>query len=137
MEIYTPYDVTTSRAEKTSIAFFVNFGGKEKLFCLPDNSLKFANYESVQYRLQFSGIKKRAKVSFHIGTLKEGPLHISSFLLQISCEKQNKLSKLVRQKCLCFLCAPKLIAKNAHLFVLVRTLWMRETTNQNLIQILQ
>ena len=27
--------------------------------------LKFENYESVQHRLQFSGIKKRAKISFH------------------------------------------------------------------------
>ena len=27
--------------------------------------LKFKNYESVQHRLQFSGIKKRAKISFH------------------------------------------------------------------------
>ena len=29
------------------------------------SELKFENYESVQHRLQFSGIKKGAKISFH------------------------------------------------------------------------
>ena len=54
---YTPYDVTSSRPRdrKTKIAFFANFRRIEK----------FENYESVQYRLQFSGIKKEAKISFH------------------------------------------------------------------------
>ena len=53
-----PYDVTSSRPRKTSNAFFANFGGIEKLFCLAGLELKFENYESVQHRLQFSGIKK-------------------------------------------------------------------------------
>ena len=39
IETYTPYDVTSSRHRKTKIAFFANFGGIEKLFCAPDQSL--------------------------------------------------------------------------------------------------
>ena len=39
IETYTPYDVTSSRPRKTTIGFFANFGGIEKLFCLPDQSL--------------------------------------------------------------------------------------------------
>ena len=39
IEIYTPYDVTSSRPRKRIIAFFANFGGIEKLFCAPDKSL--------------------------------------------------------------------------------------------------
>ena len=62
IESYTPYDVTSSRPRKTKIAFFANFGGIEKLFCASEQSL---NYGSVQHRLQFSGIKKGAKISFH------------------------------------------------------------------------
>ena len=31
IETYTPYDVTSSRPRKTTIAFFGNFGGTEKL----------------------------------------------------------------------------------------------------------
>ena len=66
IETYTPYDVTSSRPRKTKIDFFANFGGIEKLFCTPDPpELKFENYESVQHRLQFSGTKKVAKISFH------------------------------------------------------------------------
>ena len=67
IETYTPYDVTSSRPWKTTIAFFANFGGTEKLFCALGQSLhcKFENYESVQHGLQFSGIKKGAKISFH------------------------------------------------------------------------
>ena len=38
-ETYTPYDVTSSRPRKTTIALFANFGGIEKLFCAPDQSL--------------------------------------------------------------------------------------------------
>ena len=34
IEIYTPYDVTSPRPRKTTIAFFANFGGIEKLFCV-------------------------------------------------------------------------------------------------------
>ena len=37
--IYTPYDVTSPRPRKTTIAFFANFRGLEKLFCAPDHSL--------------------------------------------------------------------------------------------------
>ena len=33
IETYTPYDVTSSRPQKTTIAFFANFGAIEKLFC--------------------------------------------------------------------------------------------------------
>ena len=36
---YTPYDVTNSRPRKTKIAFFANFGGIEKLYCVPEQSL--------------------------------------------------------------------------------------------------
>ena len=39
IETYTPYDVTSSRPRKTTIAFFANFGGIEKLLCTPDQSL--------------------------------------------------------------------------------------------------
>ena len=39
IETYTPYDVTSCRPRKTKIAFFANFGGIEKLFCAPEQSL--------------------------------------------------------------------------------------------------
>ena len=39
IETYTPYDVTSSRPQKTTIAFFGNFGGIEKLLRVPDQSL--------------------------------------------------------------------------------------------------
>ena len=39
IETYTPYDVTSSRPRKTTIAVFVNFGAIEKLFCVPEQSL--------------------------------------------------------------------------------------------------
>ena len=64
IETYTPYDVTSSRPRKTTITFFANFGGIEKLFCAPPE-LKFENYESVQHRLQFSGIKKDLSEDLH------------------------------------------------------------------------
>ena len=38
-ETYTPYDVTSSRPRKTKIALFANFGGIEKLFYTPEQSL--------------------------------------------------------------------------------------------------
>ena len=41
IETYTPYDVTSSMPRKTTIAFFANFGGIEKLFCVPDQSLNW------------------------------------------------------------------------------------------------
>ena len=39
IETYTPYDVTSSRPQKMTIAYFANFGGIEKLFCTSDQSL--------------------------------------------------------------------------------------------------
>ena len=39
IETYTPYDLTSSRPQKMKIAFFANFGGIEKLFCVPEQSL--------------------------------------------------------------------------------------------------
>ena len=39
IKIYTPYDITSPRPRKTTIAFFANFGGIEKLFCEPEQSL--------------------------------------------------------------------------------------------------
>ena len=65
IETYTPYDVTSSRPRKTKIAFFANFEGIEKIILRAGPELKFENYGSVQHRLQFPGIKKGAKVSFH------------------------------------------------------------------------
>ena len=52
IESYTPYDVTSSRPRKTTIAFFANFGGRERLFCAPDQSLnsKIMN----QYNMDFN-----------------------------------------------------------------------------------
>ena len=63
IETYTPYDVTSSRPRKTKIAFFANFGGIKKLFCAPEQTLnsKIMN----QCNIEFSGIKKGAKISFH------------------------------------------------------------------------
>ena len=40
IEAYTPYDATSSRPRKTTIASFANFGGIEKLFCAPEQSLR-------------------------------------------------------------------------------------------------
>ena len=53
---YTPYDVTSCRPRKTR---------DRKIILRARLELKFENYESVQHRLQFSGIKKGAKISFH------------------------------------------------------------------------
>ena len=41
IETYTPYDVTSSRPRKTKIAVFANYGGTEKLFCAPEQSLNW------------------------------------------------------------------------------------------------
>ena len=65
IETYTPYDVTSSRPRKTKIAFFANFEGIEKIILRAGPELKLENYESVQHILQFSGIKKGVKISFH------------------------------------------------------------------------
>ena len=65
IETFTPYDVTSSRPRKTKIAFFFQLWRDRKIILGAGTELKFENYESVQHRLQFSGIKKWAKVSFH------------------------------------------------------------------------
>ena len=39
IKTYTPYDITSSRPRKATIAFFANVGGIEKLFCAPEQSL--------------------------------------------------------------------------------------------------
>ena len=65
METYTPYDVTSSRPRKTKVAFFCQLWRDRKIILHAGLELKFENYESVQPRLQFSGIKKGAKISFH------------------------------------------------------------------------
>ena len=64
IETYTPYDVTSSRPRKTKIAFFCQLWRDRKIILRAGTELKFENYESVQQRLQFSGIKKGAKISF-------------------------------------------------------------------------
>ena len=65
IETYTPYDVTSSRPRKTTIAFFCQRWRDRKIILRAGPKLKFKNYESVQHRLQLSGIKKRAKIAFH------------------------------------------------------------------------
>ena len=47
IKIYKSYDITSSRAQKTTIACFANFGGIEELFCMLDQSLnsKIMNQE--------------------------------------------------------------------------------------------
>ena len=62
---YTPYDVTSSRPRKTKITLFCQLWMDRKIILRVGTELKFENYESVQHRLQFSGIKKGAKISFH------------------------------------------------------------------------
>ena len=51
IETYTPYDVTSSRPGITKIAFFANFGGIEKLFCAPEQSLnsKIKNQSTIHF----------------------------------------------------------------------------------------
>ena len=65
IELYTPYDVTSPRPRKTIIAFFCQLWKDRKIILRAGTELKFENYESVQRRLQFTGIKKGAKISFH------------------------------------------------------------------------
>ena len=69
IETYTPYDVTSSRPRKTKIAFFANFGGIEKLFCAPEQSLnsKIMN----QCNMDFNFLEQKREQKFHfIGTLR-------------------------------------------------------------------
>ena len=60
IETYTPYDVTSSRN-----CIFCQLWRDRKIILRAGQELKFENYESVQHGLQFSGIKKGAKISFH------------------------------------------------------------------------
>ena len=48
-------DVTSSRPRKTTIAFFADFGGIEKLFCVPDQNLdsKIMNQCNIAYEISF------------------------------------------------------------------------------------
>ena len=91
----SPYDVTSSRPRKTTIAFFANFEGQIIFACR--TRAKFENYESVQHRLQFSGIKKGVKISFHRHF--KGTQMITMFALEpksdIACSKtlNHKLKK--------------------------------------------
>ena len=65
IETYTPYDVTSSRPRKTTIACFCQLWRDRKNILHDGPEPKFKNYESVQHGLQFSGIKKGTKISFH------------------------------------------------------------------------
>ena len=48
IETCTPYDITSSRPWKTTIAFLANFGGRDrKIILRAGPELKFENYESV------------------------------------------------------------------------------------------
>ena len=51
--------------EKRKLNFFIQLWRDRKIILRAGTELKFENYESVQHRLQFSGIKKEAKISFH------------------------------------------------------------------------
>ena len=68
-----------------TIVFFANFRGIEiKINLCAGPELNFENYESVQHRLQFSGIKKGAKISFH--------RHLSSFQIFRQIERIRLIS---------------------------------------------
>ena len=69
IETYRPYDVTSSRPRKTTIAFFANFGGIKKLFCASDQSLnsKIMN----QCSIDFNFLEQKRGYKFHfVGTLR-------------------------------------------------------------------
>ena len=65
IETYTPYDITTSRPQKSDNCIFCQLWRDRKIILRAGPMLKFENYELVQHRLQFSGIKKGTKTSFH------------------------------------------------------------------------
>ena len=65
IEIYTPYDVTNSRPQKMTIAFFTKFRGIEKLFCTLDQSLNL-KIESVSENIKCQYI---CKISFYKKTV--------------------------------------------------------------------
>ena len=56
IETYPPYDVASSRPRKTKIAFSANFGGIEKLFCAPEQSLRWLKTVSSTFQdVDFDG----------------------------------------------------------------------------------
>ena len=63
IETYASYDVTSSRPRKTTVAFICQRWRDRKIILRAKPKLKFKNYESVQHRLQLSGIKKVAEFS--------------------------------------------------------------------------
>ena len=50
---------------KRKMHCFFQLWRDRKIILRAGTELKFENYESVQHRLQLSGIKKGAKISFH------------------------------------------------------------------------
>ena len=54
IETYTPYDVTSSRPRKTTIAFFCQLWRDREIVFRTGPGLKFENHESEQHRIQFS-----------------------------------------------------------------------------------
>ena len=70
--LYTPYDVNrtnlhilTARGMSHILTRIGQLWRDRKIILRARPELKFENYESVQHRPQFSGIKKGAKISFH------------------------------------------------------------------------
>ena len=70
--LYTPYDVNrtnlhiwTARRMSHILTRIRQLWRDRKIILRAGPELKFENYESVQHRLQFSGIKKGPKISFH------------------------------------------------------------------------
>ena len=70
--LYTPYDVNctnlhilTARGMSHILTRIGQLWRDRKIILRAGTELKFENYESVQHRPQFSGIKKGTKISFH------------------------------------------------------------------------
>ena len=70
--LYTPYDVNhtnshilTANGMSHILTRIGQLWRDRKIILHAGPELKFENYESVQHRPQFSGIKKGAKISFH------------------------------------------------------------------------
>ena len=70
--LYTPYDVNhtnlhilTARGMSHILTRIAQLWRDRKIILRVGTELKFENYESVQHKPQFSGIKKGAKISFH------------------------------------------------------------------------
>ena len=69
---YTPYDVNrtnlhilTARGMSHILTRIGQLWRDRKIILRAGPELRFENYESVQHRPQFSGIKKEAKIVFH------------------------------------------------------------------------